>query len=74
MLCLTLYIVCASSESLDRHFSNSSFCLNHAGCARQQYAITRINPEDMGGGDELKEATEKDKYAGKELDVGAFTR
>ena len=28
----------------------------------------------MGGGDELKEATEKDKYAGQEIDVGAFIR
>ena len=28
----------------------------------------------MGGGDELKEVTEKEKYAGKELDVGHFTR
>ena len=28
----------------------------------------------MGGGDELKEATEKDKYDGKEKDVGHFIR
>ena len=28
----------------------------------------------MGGGTELKEVPEKEKYAGKELDVGHFTR
>ena len=28
----------------------------------------------MGGGNELKEATEKDKYDGKERDVGHFVR
>ena len=28
----------------------------------------------MGGGNELKEVPEKDKYAGKEIDVGHFIR
>ena len=28
----------------------------------------------MGGGDELKEATEKEKYDGRERDVGSFIR
>ena len=28
----------------------------------------------MGGGTELKEVPEKEKYAGKEIDVGHFTR